>query len=93
MKRCLILSLVRGQNFFDKATGEERTVVQESLWVEVLVEYVNAVRDHFYLVFSEEVNEDYSVTGNKEIRSQAPVGDSLKKIALPMSLQAKSAVY
>ena len=38
-------------------------MVQESPRIEVPVEHVDEVRDHFYLVFSEGVNEDYPVTG------------------------------
>ena len=41
-------------------------MVQESLRIEVPVEHVDAVRDHFYLVFSEGVDENFPVTGHME---------------------------
>ena len=46
--------------------GEERTMVQENLRIEVPVEHVDAVKDHFYLVFSKGVDKNFSVTGHME---------------------------
>ena len=46
----------------NESTGEEKTVVQESLRIEVPVEHIDAVRDHFYLAFSEGDGADYPVT-------------------------------
>ena len=40
--------------------------MQEILRIEVPVEHIDAVRGHFYLVFSEGANKDYPVTGHME---------------------------
>ena len=48
----------------NKKTGEERTVVQESLRIEVPVEHIDTLRDHFYLVFSEGDGMEFPITGH-----------------------------
>ena len=51
-----VFNLIPGkgtENTIDKETGEERTVVQESLRIEMPVEHVNAVRDHVYCRFQQ----------------------------------------
>ena len=69
IKDCEVFNLIPGketEKMINEETGEERTVVQESLRIEVPVEHVDAVRDHFYLVFSEGVDKNFPVTGHTE---------------------------
>ena len=67
IKDCEMFKVISGkgtEKAINEETREERTVVQESLRIEVSVEYVDAVRDHFYLVFSEEIDANFPVTGH-----------------------------
>ena len=50
IKDCEVFNVIPGkgtEKAINKETGEERTVVQESLRIEVPVKHVDAVRDHF----------------------------------------------
>ena len=55
-------------------------VVQKSLRIGLLVEHIDAVRDHFHLVFSEGVNENYPVTGHMEFILKRLLAKNSKKI-------------
>ena len=48
----------------NEETGKKRTMVEESLRIEMLVKHVNMVRDHFYLVFREGEDENFFVIGH-----------------------------
>ena len=55
-------------------------VVQKSLRIGLLVEHIDAVRDHFHLVFSEGMNENYPVTGHVELIPKRLLAKISKKI-------------
>ena len=68
IKDCKVCNVIPGkgtEKAINEETGEERTVVQESLRIEVPVEHVDTVRDHFYLVFSEGEDANFPVTGHE----------------------------
>ena len=67
IKDCEVFNVIPGKGTekeINKETGEERTVVQESLRIEVPVKHVDAVRDHFYRIFSEGNDAEFPVTGH-----------------------------
>ena len=69
IKDCEVINIIPGkgtEKTTNEETGEERTVVQESLRIKVSVEHVDVVRDHFYLTFSEREDENFPVTGQME---------------------------
>ena len=83
IKDCEVFNLIPGkgtEKTINKETGEERTVVQESLRIEVPVEHIDAVRDHFYLVFSEGVDENFPVTSHMEFIPKRLLAKISKKI-------------